>query len=324
MGLGPAAVKLNLELWQRNLFSNVKSIIEMGSQELHLTPHQFEGYLHAAGITSYDHKPFSNLNYWPGDPRCPAKPFYQLLGVEEYRCIDLNHNYGAIPHDLNLPFTDSTLLGQFDMVTDHGTNEHVFNIGETYRTVHRLCKPGGIIHISQCLYGGNGFHNFDLSFFESMAAANGYRVLFSSFLVTLNRKYIDKEELRILPRALKGNYGVDQFYIPLSNELLDILQWSKDGACLGICYVFQKQSKEDFRYAYQCMGSDGNYAYRLQFFPNPPSRSYVPLLDRSKKGRQRSILETLSLRALILHVFQRVTFRIGQRIESHGWKFWRW
>ena len=32
MGLGIAAVKLNLELWQRGLFKNIKSVVDIGSQ----------------------------------------------------------------------------------------------------------------------------------------------------------------------------------------------------------------------------------------------------------------------------------------------------
>ena len=37
MGLGSAAVKLYLDVWQRNLLANVESVVDMESQELHLT-----------------------------------------------------------------------------------------------------------------------------------------------------------------------------------------------------------------------------------------------------------------------------------------------
>jgi hypothetical protein len=50
MGLGPGAVKLYLELWQRNLLANVESVIDMGSQELHLTRTAFKELVNAAGI----------------------------------------------------------------------------------------------------------------------------------------------------------------------------------------------------------------------------------------------------------------------------------
>ena len=138
-------------------------------------------------------------------PRCSARNFYELLGTKHYQSIDANQDFGAIPHDLNLPFTDETLYNQFDLLTDHGTNEHVFNIAEAFRTMHRLCKPGGIIVIMQAVYGGNGYYNFDLSFFEGMAADNNYRILFSLYTVfTLASK------------------GGKQFHIPMSRDLINV------------------------------------------------------------------------------------------------------
>ena len=81
----------------------------------------------------------------------------------------------------------------------------MFNIAEAFRTMHRLCKPGGIIVIMQAVYGGNGYYNFDLSFFEGMAAANNYRILFSLYTVfTLASK------------------GGKQFHIPMSRDLINV------------------------------------------------------------------------------------------------------
>jgi hypothetical protein len=317
MGLGPASIKLYLELWNRGLLANTKSVLEMGSQEIHLTKAHFEGLVHSAGLSDYDDKQFSELANWPGAPRCPAKKFYQLLGIEEYSCFDLNEELGGIPHDLNEPLTDSTYYGKYDLVTDHGTNEHIFNISETYRTMHRLCKIGGLLVIHQSLYGGNGYYNFDLSFFEGMAAANGYQILFSSFTVTLNRKNLNAEELRELPRELNGSLGRDQFHIPLSNELLDVVDWSKDRAEIGICYVFQKKLDADFQYAYQgkyLTEIQGNHGYQLQFLPNPPARSYVPLISWSPKRMQGGVLEATPFRTLIQHLIWRLGKRAKVRI----------
>ena len=118
-----------------------------------LTQEAFEDLIHTAGISEYNKTAFADLTHFPKFPRCPAKHLYELLGAKEYRCIDLNGEHESVPHDLNLPFTDSSLCGHFDLVSDHGANEHVFNIAEAYRTTHRLCKPGGIIVIIQALYG---------------------------------------------------------------------------------------------------------------------------------------------------------------------------
>ena len=280
MGLGPASVKLYLELWQRGFFKNINAVMEMGSQDLGVRKAFFDNLVRAAGIRNYDEEKFENLRNWPGHPRVSARRFYELLGAKEYSCIDLSKVYGAIPHDLNTPLDDASLYGRYDLVTDHGTNEHVFNAPETYRTMHRLCKLGGLMVIQQCVYGGNGYYNFDLSFFEGMAAANNYRILFSSFVVTVPRKYLTVAERETVTTGSKDGYGNDELHIPLSNELLDIVNWSKDSRELGICYAFVKQSGDDFNYAYQgALQSQvgGNAGYELQFLPDPPSRSYIPI-----------------------------------------------
>ena len=80
MGLGIAAVKLNLELWQRSFFKNIKSVVDIGSQELHLKQADFEELLRVAGVTTYKKENFTPLANWPGQPRCSAKPFYEMLG----------------------------------------------------------------------------------------------------------------------------------------------------------------------------------------------------------------------------------------------------
>ena len=260
MGLGTAAVKLFLELRQRQLLTDTRSVLDMGAQNMGLSLDQFDGLVRAAGISDYDEGEFVGLEKRPGRPPCSARSFYRTLGIDEYACLDLGGQQGARVHDLNMPFTDSALYGHYDLVTDFGNNEHVFNIPETYRTIHRLCRPGGLMTVIQCIYGGNGYYNFDLSFFEGMAAANGYQILFSSFVINV------------------ANAG---YHIPLFNELLSVVEWSKGSSELGICYVFKKgDAEEDFKYPYQGMflaKAQGHQGYRLQFLPDPPSRTYIPM-----------------------------------------------
>ena len=287
MGLGPAAVKLNLELWQRGLFREVKSVGEIGSQELHLPLADFEALVRAAGLPLARRERFSNLSNWPRHPRCSSKPFYELLGAERYTSFDLNRELGALPLDLNRPLEDRSLYGQFDLVTDYGCNEHAFNIGEAYRTMHRLCKPQGLMVILQAVYGGNGYYQFDLPFFEGLAAANRYAVLFSSYIISTKDERGDAR----------------QFHIPLSRELLRALDWSKVTE-IGISYVFQRQADADFEYPYQ-----GSYlserqqhdGYQLQFLPAPPSPSHTYLPVRGptvEDTRTAHLVRTVCRRAI--------------------------
>ena len=317
MGLGIAAIKLYLELYQRGILTNVQSVMDMGSQELHLTKVRFDELVRAAGISNYDDSGFSELEKWPESRGTSARNFYRLLGIDEYQCIDLSGAYNAIRHDLNLPFTDTSLYGRFDMVTDQGTNEHVFNIAETYQTMHRLCKAGGILVVSQAVYGGNGFHNFDLSFFETMAAANNYLILFSSFMVQVRRRDLSPEETRALTPNWESHHRRDQYHIPLSNDLLHTINWSSgDRPELGINYVFRKQSDADVQYGYQGEYQAqiaGNYGYHLQFLPDPPSRSYVPVRAFSRSGTEQDVLDSFSGRTVARHLVK----KLGKRV-----RFW--
>src|SRR5712692_5922723 len=281
MGLGPAAVKLNLELWQRGFFRDIHRVVEMGSQELCLTRMDFEELVQAAGAGNYKRESFPCLENFPKRPLCSARPFYEMLGVEKYSCIDLNGEHGAIKHDLNFPLKDPSLTGVFDLVTDHGCNEHAFNIAETYRTMHFLCKKDGLMVIMQSVYRGNGYYNFDLSFFEGLAAANQYKILFASYVI-----------------APAGSN--EQYHITRSRELLNVLDWSK--ANIYICYVFQKQMDADFHYPYQgryLSAIQGHDGYRLQFLPDPPSRSYVPISRRAtlETFRAKHLVQELARRA---------------------------
>ena len=318
MGVSTGAIKLFLELWQRGLISGVNSVIEMGAQALQVTPSRFHTLIRTAGITDYESSPFDDLINWPDEPKVSARHFYRLLGIDEYKCIDLNQAYGAIPHDLNLPIEDLSLFNEFDLVTDHGTNEHVFNIAETYRTLHRLCKPGGLILVMQSLYGGNGYHNFDLSFFEGMASANDYEILLSSFMVTITKQELLEDERMGLNPRWERNQRVEEFHIPLSNDLLDVVNWSNRKSQLGICYVFRKSTDQEFRYAYQGDFQSqvyGNGGYELQFLPDPPSRSYVPVHALTIDGLRQEVLTSISGKRLfkfLLHKWLRKYLKLGR------------
>ena len=262
MGLGQAAVQLTLELWQRGLFRNIKSVVDIGSQEIHVELDHFENLVKAAGISNYRRANFPGIENYPAHPRSPARPLYQMLGAENYACIDLNKELGAIAHDLNTPFADPAHLGKYDLVTDHGSCEHAFNIAEAYRTLHRLCKVDGLILAIQQVYGGNGYYNFDQSFFEGVAAANDYNILFASYVVTP-------------PNAKQ------QFHVPIASAMLDVVDWGK--VCyLGMAYVLQKQKDGEFQFPYQdeyLSQVQNHYGYNIHFSVEPPGRTYVPVFD---------------------------------------------
>ncbi len=297
MALTHGLVQLYLDLWQRGVFKSVKSVIELGSQEFYqVRPQDFERWLAGVGLSGYTPERFPNLNQDPDDwrRRCPAKPFYELLGAERYACIDVNAKHGAIPLDLNAPLSDETLsaCGQFDLVTDHGCAEHVFNIDEVFRTMHRLCAPHGFIVSAQNLYGGNGYYNFDTAFYEGLAAANQYRVLFASYLIT--------------PKYRQPGGVYDQFHVAPTEAMLRTLDWATL-EFIGLCYVFQKPHDRPFQLPYQdglLARRQGHYGFRVHGLTDPLSRIYVPVTDDS--------LAYMSTRALVNLVLRRIAARVGR------------
>ncbi len=106
-----------------------------------------------------------------------AKLVYRLVfDCTTCRAIDLNGTEAAWRHDLNQPLPISET---FDVVTNFGTSEHVFDQAQLFRSVHELTRPGGFMLHALPHQGGpdHGFYNYHPTFFHDLAAANGYRVL---------------------------------------------------------------------------------------------------------------------------------------------------
>jgi len=111
-----------------------------------------------------------------GGPRQLAKEFYEELGCGRYESIDGNGR-GTITHDLNRSF--EVLPGRFDLVTDFGTGEHIFNQHAVWRTVHVLTKKGGHIVFDRPTQGypEHCYYNVHECLFRDIAEANQYEVV---------------------------------------------------------------------------------------------------------------------------------------------------
>lgn len=81
----------------------------------------------------------------------------------------------SIRDDLNLPLSHSEL---FDVVVNHGTAEHVFNIGQVFKTIHDSCDIDGWMIHDAPLHGwiDHGFYCLQPTLFYDLAIANCYEV----------------------------------------------------------------------------------------------------------------------------------------------------
>lgn len=105
----------------------------------------------------------------------PAKQWYEKLGCGKYVSIDGNDN-ATLKADLNYPLPD---IGQFDLVTDFGTGEHIFNQAQVWISVHNLTKVGGYIVFDRPYQGfpDHCFYNSHPTLFKDIAQDNEYNLL---------------------------------------------------------------------------------------------------------------------------------------------------
>lgn len=296
MGMGLANAQLFLELKQSGKLKNVKKIAELGSQEIHIKQKDLSNLFNEAGLNQPDFSLFPDLDNWPQYPRCSTKPFYKLLGIDEYTSIDSNGEHGSIQHDWNTSFNDQKLFNQFDVVTDFGSAEHVFNIVEPYKTLHKLCKQGGLIVISQALWGGNGFFLMDRPFIDGIAAANNYKVISISYVVCT------KETTKN-----GSNY---QFHIPMNSSLIRTIDLNKV-VSIQISAVMEKRDNEEFKIPYEGrMQAEhyGHFGYKTVFLRDDTNREganrqeyyFLPVFN----------LDAIKFKTLIIEVFNRLKNKI--------------
>jgi len=163
MGIGPIALTTYVRLASKGLLRRGQSVLELGAQVLfvekcpHLVNHTCEAF----------HVP------WPALMPKSSRDLMHWLGFE-YWSIDLDGTYGALRDDLNeVVEFDRT----FDLVTNHGTSEHVFNQAAVFETMHRAADPDGGLMLHCVPHRGYPTHSFYLyqpEFFDDLANANGY------------------------------------------------------------------------------------------------------------------------------------------------------
>lgn len=106
-----------------------------------------------------------------------CKALYAILfAPKRIVSVDMNGTPAAWRSDLNAPLPP---MGEFDVVINHGTAEHVFDVAQVFRSMHDACKPGALmIHESPFTgWRDHGFYCLQPTLFYDLAAANGYDVV---------------------------------------------------------------------------------------------------------------------------------------------------
>ena len=137
-------------------------------------------YLERRG-RSYDRAALERLMAMSVEEQKPCTAaFFKALGFASYDAIDVNSRYGSLVMDLNSDLKERYGFDRtFDLVTNNGTGEHIFNQYAVFRNMHQLTQVGGILLFVLPFHNwmNHGFFNFNPILFGDLAAANGYRIL---------------------------------------------------------------------------------------------------------------------------------------------------
>lgn len=108
-----------------------------------------------------------------------ASEFFVALGAGSVSSLDFSDYEGAdILFDLNSDRIPQELVGQFDLIVDHGTIEHVFHVPNVMRNIHSLLiDEGRVFHSSPgSNFFDHGFYSFSPTFFNDYYSSNRWQI----------------------------------------------------------------------------------------------------------------------------------------------------
>jgi hypothetical protein len=240
MALGRSIITLLAQLWRAQLISKHGRVIEIGAQQLN------NNFLNAKDDLSM----LGQLFGIDGIPTLPeqqrtwllesgiehlaetaprAREFWTWLGFH-YASIDIDGSPGSISFDLNYDSVASEVRGQYDLVTNFGTTEHVANQLNAFEVMHDLAAPGGLfIHeLPAQGYFNHGLVNYNFKFFWMLARSNNYKVIDANFSVNLQEYGIPENITNFLAEFGAGTSQRLNGYTSMDAGLHIVLQKQHD------------------------------------------------------------------------------------------------
>jgi len=107
-----------------------------------------------------------------------AREVFTAAGFD-YSCCDVDQRPGTEYIDFNTMSFDSVQYGEFDLVMNAGTTEHLSNPVPAFFLMHSLCRTGGLLFHEVPLSGwfNHGLINLTPKFWHTLTWANSYEVL---------------------------------------------------------------------------------------------------------------------------------------------------
>jgi SAM-dependent methyltransferase len=116
-----------------------------------------------------------------GFNRTRQAEFYSIFGMTKYRSLDPFDPRSEYHYDLAAKVP---LFATFDVVTNFGTAEHVFNIQNVFKTAYDLLPTGGILLNVNPAHGDidHGFYNLHPILFRTLAQHSGFEIADLQFI----------------------------------------------------------------------------------------------------------------------------------------------
>ncbi len=121
-----------------------------------------------------------------------APQFFETLGFPSASMLDVSDYEGAdITADLNDPNMADKVSGQFDLIYDSGTLEHVFDMPTALRNLTKLTRIGGVVIHATPSNGflDHGFWQVSPDLYKSYYTQAGFEVLTAALFVLSRPPY---------------------------------------------------------------------------------------------------------------------------------------
>lgn len=175
MGVGPPIIALYRQLKVLGAFDGINDVMEIGAQAVWCPKRQLVNSLFEAfGRPAPSNEMLDRFANWKGS----ARELHEGLG-QNYRCVDLDPAFNSVRMDINFDSIPDEERGRYDLITNHGTSEHLINQLNFFKVMHEFARPGGLlIHaVPFTVHVEHGFFNYQPNFFNALARYNSYETL---------------------------------------------------------------------------------------------------------------------------------------------------
>ena len=117
-----------------------------------------------------------NGDWWKYRDYLHQETMFRMLGFrpDQIHTLDVDdYEHAELIFDLNKPV--GSAFGEFDLILDLGTLEHVFDVRQALWNLGDLCRAGGqVVHMSPVNFLNHGFYNFTATLFSDYYEQAGW------------------------------------------------------------------------------------------------------------------------------------------------------